>query len=595
MQLLFGLWRSFALACLFVSLSSASEAWSHLQSGDLNFYVQGDASSARAQLLQLQQFRTLFSSPGLFTHDLADAKPNGLRIVQFASASEYKSFRLNEIADAYYLGGAGRDLIVLPGFGPQQDSISAHEYSHAIFHAAGWKLPSWLNEGLAEFFSTASLYGDTWYLGNPIPWRLSTLHKQRLYPLIVLFAIGPESAIRQSRETNALFYSESWALTELLATSPRYSSHLADFISALNRGVSASQAFSSVYGETVDAVESDLRDWLRGAHSEMLAVPAIRASSPAISTTPLAPIESDSVIADLLLAQGRWDRAQAAYEDLARRDPENADYLGALGTIALQKGNRIAAASYWKRALDGGISDPDLCMRYALLADEENLEKTEIRRALRRVIELQPNSDDARYRLAVLESNEGNFAEAAAQLHEIRSVPENRAFHYWSTLAYAEEEIGNRSESLAAAQKAGQCARTPEERGTANQLAYTAKTDFAVQFVREADGTTHLVSTRVPHGTTDWNPFVQPDDHLVQIDGQLSTVQCSGGQLTGFIVSTVQGPVSLLVPDPKRVLMRNSPPEFSCGPQQAMPVHVEYAANQPDRSRGGLLRGMTFR
>ena len=63
---------------------------------------------------------------------------------------------------------------------------------------------------------------------------------------------------------------------------------------------------------------------------------------------------------------------------------------------------------------------------------------------------------------------------------------------------------------------------------------------------------------------------------------------------TGWLLRRYRktGPLQLEVPDATRVLMRNSPSEFSCGPQQARPVKVEYA--KATGKRGPLLRGMEF-
>jgi hypothetical protein len=122
-------------------------------------------------------------------------------------------------------------------------------------------------------------------------------------------------------------------------------------------------------------------------------------------------------------------------------------------------------------------------------------------------------------------------------------------------------------------------------------LEYTAKTDFHVQFERDKNGQMRAVSIRTPHGT-EWNPFIEAGDDIDRTSGQLRTVQCSGGKLVGFSVDTAKGPLQLEVPDPTHVLMRNSPSEFTCGPQQARSVTIEYAKGTAER--GPLLRGMEF-
>ncbi len=580
---------------LFVPLCFASSSWSRLDSEHFQAYVQGDIGNARQEILWLERFRTVFASPGLITRDLSAKDPSRVRLIQFSSAADYESFRLNPTADAYYVGEGGRDLIVMPGSSPQQSAVAAHEYSHAVFHAAGLKLPSCLNEGLAEVFSNARLNGSRWEFGGPLDDRIGTLRRHKLLPLHVLFSAQPSSALRQSRDGDALFYAESWALADLLVTSPAYGPHLHSLILSLNSGAAPSRALTVAYAKSIDGVESDLSVWIHSGRFTPVSLPAIAPAKVVIETTALDKLQVDSVLAQLLLAQGQLDRAQAAFEHLAVEAPQDPDIFGALGAIALARGNKIAAVHYWKSALDRHLRDPDLCFRYALLAEEANLDSAEIRLALNRAISLQPDFDDARYHLALLDNNTGDFTDALIQLQNIHTVPETRAYHYWTAIAYAEEQLGNRDEAMRAAEKALAFAKTPEDRVAANQIAYAAQTDFAVQFVQDRDGTAHLVSTRIPHGTTDWNPFVQPDDRLVKIDGRLADVQCSGGQLTGFVISTGEGSLSLLVVDPKRVLMRNSPQEFTCGPQDSKPVRIEYAANRKDQSHAGLLRGMEFR
>jgi len=51
--------------------------------------------------------------------------------------------------------------------------------------------------------------------------------------------------------------------------------------------------------------------------------------------------------------------------------------------------------------------------------------------------------------------------------------------------------------------------------------------------------------------------------------------------------------VTLAIPDPGHVQMRNAPSEFTCGPQQPTNVAVDYAAT-PGLQADGVVRGMQF-
>ena len=115
------------------------------------------------------------------------------------------------------------------------------------------------------------------------------------------------------------------------------------------------------------------------------------------------------LIADLLFANGELDRSERLYEELLSQSPGDPIILGSLGTVVLQKGERQKAVEYWREAIDHGITDAALCYRYALLADDMNLPAEQQERALRRAIENRTNFDDARYRLALLESNTGQI------------------------------------------------------------------------------------------------------------------------------------------------------------------------------------------
>jgi hypothetical protein len=166
-----------------------------------------------------------------------------------------------------------------------------------------------------------------------------------------------------------------------------------------------------------------------------------------------------------------------------------------------------------------------------------------------------------------------------------------RAYSYWSALASSLSELGRSAEATAAAHQAVLSASSPEERGIASALEYTTKTDFHVQFERDKDGNMRAVTIRTPHGA-EWNPFIEAGDEIVRIDANLRSVECSGGKLVGFSVETARGPLQLEVADPTRVLMRNSPSEFTCGAQQLHPVKVEYAKGTAKKP--AVLRGMEF-
>jgi tetratricopeptide (TPR) repeat protein len=394
-----------------------------------------------------------------------------------------------------------------------------------------------------------------------------------------------------SRSESSLFYAQSWALTEMLLVAPDYREHFPELVSALASGVSSAVALTRVYGKSLDAITSDMRNRLSSAAPPMSA-PGLPLSNIRSTSSVLTPLAANSLLAELLLASGELSRAEVMYRDLARESPGNPEISAALGTIALRRGDKTGAQSYWKQALAEGIADPVLCFHYAVLAGDSGVAEEEIRPALERAIELKPDFDDARFQLALIENNSGHYGEALGQLAAMREVSPARRFSYWLTTAYAQDQLAMHTESKLAAQKALGFAATEGERTQASELAYVADTELTVQFTRDAHGNPQVTTTRVARGTQTWNPFVEPQDQMHRAHGLLRAVECGANeQITGFAVDTTEGALKLTIPDPQHVLIRGDN-EFTCGPQAARSVTVDYAASPNKRNGEGVLRGM---
>jgi tetratricopeptide (TPR) repeat protein len=300
--------------------------------------------------------------------------------------------------------------------------------------------------------------------------------------------------------------------------------------------------------------------------------------------------QARAVLAEMLLAAGELERAATIYTELARESPRDAGAYAALGAIAVGQGDRQRALEQWKLAVALGIQDAPLCYQYALLGEQAGIPEEELRPALERALALKPAFDDARYLLAIMEKNAGQYAAAVLQLRAMRTVPPARAYNYWMTMADAFLQLDRREDARNASARAMEYAATAAEHGRAAQLAYLAETDFAVQYAIGQNGRAELHSTRVPHATADFNPFIEPGDKIRHVAGALLAIDCSGS-VTRFVVSTAEGRLTLAIPDPGRVQMRNAPSEFTCGPQKSTKVVVDYAV--VDRANG-LVRGMQF-
>jgi tetratricopeptide (TPR) repeat protein len=591
-----GLHRIAALLVL-CSFARAQPAptWRLTRSEHFELYSQGDDVAARLALVWFEQLRAFY----LQKTGLAADSLHPVRVIGFRSAADYQPYRLRLASDAHYIGTESLDYIVMAALNAGQFPTAAHEYAHSILHAAGLKFPTWFAEGLAEFFSTVSIGERECTLGGDLPARSQALQRQTWMPLSELLDMPADSPARDRRETAGVFYAESWALTDMLVLAPQYAPKFPELIAALSSDTPASEALPTIYGKSLDAIASDLRAWTAIKH-QPVPLPGIQirtlAQNVAIETSvDVPPAQARAMLAGMLLTAGELERAATLYSELARELPQDAGAHAALGTIALGQGDNERAREQWKLAVALGIRDARLCYQYAVLGEQGGVPEEELRPALERAIALKPGFDDARYLLALMEKNAGHYGDAIAHLRAMQTIVPARAYNYWLAMADAFLQLDRRDDARTASKRAMEYAATAAEHARAAQLTYLAETDFAVQYAIGENGRAELRSTRVPHAIADFNPFIEPGDKIRHVEGALREIDCSGA-VTHFLVDTSEGPVTLAIPDPGHVQMRNAPSEFTCGPQQPTKVVVDYAISPfTEAHADGLVRGMQFK
>jgi Tfp pilus assembly protein PilF len=554
-----------------VTLAAPASDWRVARSRHFEVYAQSSDQRALTILAWFEQLRAFFDARG------ESKGESPVRVIVFASEEEYRPYRLRATADAYYVGTTGQDYIVMGTDDPAKFSVAAHEYAHLALRASELQLPPWLAEGLAEFFSTLRITPHGVELGGALSGRLRTLQNRPWMPLADLLSLSEEAHRRQDRSAAELFYAESWALTEMLMLSPKYAPGFQKILASPRLDL--------------ETATRDLHQWVAQPRLPVIQLPEIDTAPVHVEVLSVRPLEWRLMLAQLLLAAGELDRAEARFTALSHDAPDSAEVSAALGTIALRKGDSAGAQRAWKRAIEQGIADARLCYNYAILADQAGLPADDIRPALERAVQLQPDFDDAHYQLALLEKNAGHYDAALREFQAMRKVVDARAYAYWLALADTCNELGRRDEAEAAAQHAKERASTAAERARAAQQIYIAQTDPSVQFSRDASGQLQLVTTRVPRQQSDWNPFIEPGDDIQRVQGTLLEIEC--GTVTTIRVEAAGKLLTLAIPDLKHVEMRHAPPEFVCGPQTATRMTVDYART-PSATADGIVRGMVF-
>src|SRR5439155_3963381 len=184
-----------------------------------------------------------------------------------------------------------------------------HEYAHFLMHASGKRLPAWLDEGLAEFYSTARIGQKGCSIGGELAGHSEAL-RRRWIPLQELFSTPSDAALEVDKKHVGIFYAQSWLLAHMLVLSPAYKGEFQAFIHALNSGTSSEQALTAVYGKSVDAVDRDARAWAARTRFTAVSLPGVATESSAVEVFELTLTASRLMLAEVVLGGGQLDRAE---------------------------------------------------------------------------------------------------------------------------------------------------------------------------------------------------------------------------------------------------------------------------------------------
>ncbi len=402
-------WLAAFLLCV-----SAQADWIVLRAPGIEVYTDAPQRAARQTIDRLQQIRNLLGTrPG--------PEPIPLRVVLFGKKAEYISFAPSPTPAGFYHSGKERDYIIT-SVGVPLDRVVAHEYVHFLSNNRDTVRPAWLEEGLADFYSTF----DGKQLGAPI-----RDHMLRLQQNNWLTA----EEINSPRAMNELFYAQSWALVHMLRREPRFP----------------------------DRVTADMVIQLRQYVREMRPTPVKVPVTALVTPVPKAMSALDALLfrADLALTTGHADMARTLYSQAAREYPNSSSAATGLAVLAAAEGDREKAASELRRALDLNDRDAQALFAAAVLDND--------RQALERVVEIDPNFAEAHVLLGVRATDEGDLNAGLRHLEQAVTLMPRKSYA-WYSLGYAQWKKGDAVGARRSLQQALQTAASPEQRTMAATL-----------------------------------------------------------------------------------------------------------------------------
>lgn len=314
-------------------------------------------------------------------------------------------------------------------------SVAFHEYVHLQLQENVPGVPVWLNEGLAEFYGSLQFSNSEAVIGATLPYYIRLLRNQEMLPLETLLSIDTRSPHYNEQDKTGIFYGESWALVHsLMLGGAGRQEQFKRFLHLVGRGENATKALENSFGMTLDAIEKELRAYIRQGELPSLRIasaddPQAYASFTAIQRVSLSEAEANFYLGDLLLHIGRGEDAERYFKQAIALDPGLTNAYAKLGQLAVYQRRFADAKKYLQRA----TTTPQHYLvhyHYAWLLSREPVSPNgtiseyspetaaAIREQLSRTIKLAPEYAPAYYLLAFVNLITNKNLDEALQLAE---------------------------------------------------------------------------------------------------------------------------------------------------------------------------------
>ena len=436
----------------------AKDNWVSVRSK--NFFLVGNASEKEIRQvgIRLEQFREVFSR--LFTRANFNS-PVPTTVIVFKSDSSYRPFKPNPNTAGYFQPGPDVNYITLSTeLRGEQDAFTVifHEYTHLLVNNTSGNVPTWFNEGLAEYYSTFSITDDQKIrLGKVISGHVYRLRESKMLPLRILFQVGHDSPYYNERDKQSIFYAESWALMHylILGHDGQRMPQLDKFLGLMSANVPVDQAFQQAFAMSLEAMEKELREYIK--HDSYPIMSGHFESKLGFDTTAQAAAiteaEAQAYLGDLLLHSNRAESETYLQKALAL-DPNLAMAHASLGMLRVREGKPNEARKSLEAALAANSQNYLIHYYYAYaLSREGNSDMqtvlgfspataTRMRAELKQAIELRPDFPESYSLLAFVNLVTGSqLDESVAMLkHALIASPGRNDLVFMLAQIYLRQE-----------------------------------------------------------------------------------------------------------------------------------------------------------
>lgn len=434
------------------------EEWIELRTANFTLYSNAGRANTEKIGTNLERLRAALK---LLTPDLSLSSPVPTSIFIFKNASSLEPYQRlyngkPQKSGGYFLPQRYGNYVAING-DPRGDEMANihHEYLHYVIRNNYASLPLWLNEGLAEYYSTFEVSGNEAKIGLPLPHHIVWLRKNALIPLPALLAVDEYSPEYNEEEPRGSFYAQSWALVHyLLAGSPERRAQAVEYLRLLQNGSPREEAFQKTFGDPA-ALERELRSYIQGYVFNFSRAPIEPGTNLSVEVSPMAWHDVLYRLGNLLVNVGAEHERAAAEHFRAALEarPDHGPALAGLGEIEERAGRRREAHAYYERAAK--LAPDDFLIQYLygqnlLEIDQSRENREKARAALARVVALRPDFGEAWARLGYSYNGEEVLPPEAIRAMEtaFRLLPSRMDITHNLAIVYAQSGERDKAEKL---------------------------------------------------------------------------------------------------------------------------------------------------
>jgi tetratricopeptide (TPR) repeat protein len=343
---------------------AANDVWIGVRTRNLRVVSNASERATREATERLEQFVAAVSQ---VVHP-STAPDVPVTVMIFKNDASFAPFRPHlhgrpQNVDGYFQRSDDENIIALNLSASEASDpmrVIFHEYTHLLTSRSSGRLPWWLQEGLAEFYSTVEPAQSRLTLGRPIGSHVTLLRTAPFIPLRTLFNVQRDSQLYNEGERQTMFYAESWAIVHYLMMADKSAHRPAfeQFIAALEIGTESETAFARAFQTTGEALETSVRTYIAGRTYPFVtrAIAATAAASTA-RTEPVSEAEAAFCLGNLLLRTRRGDEAEPYFARAHELDPALARADEGFAFLALDRGHTDDAIAHFKTAVDHGTQN----------------------------------------------------------------------------------------------------------------------------------------------------------------------------------------------------------------------------------------------